>query len=190
MAVVDIDAPQLETAAADLEGALLIHGDVSDEGSVAAFTDAIAARFGRLFTREVDDTVYAEPLIVPGVVIAGARRTLLLVDARSPERYRGEVEPLDPVAGHIPGALNRPFQANLDAGGTFKSPAVLRAEFDALLAGTSSDLVVHLCGSGVTACHNLLAMEVAGLHGTRLYPGSWSEWCADPARPMTKGNAP
>ncbi len=123
-----------------------------------------------------------------GVRASIARRTLLLVDARGPERYRGETEPLDPVAGHIPGARNRPFTANLDATGTFKSPAALRAEWDAVLDGTSADLVVHQCGSGVTACHNLLAMEVAGLHGTRLYPGSWSEWCADPSRPMVKGS--
>ena len=122
-----------------------------------------------------------------GVRASIARQTLLLVDARGPERYRGEVEPLDPVAGHIPGARNRPFTANLDAAGTFKSPAALRAEWDAVLDGKSADLVVHQCGSGVTACHNLLAMEVAGLHGTRLYPGSWSEWCADPSRPMVRG---
>lgn len=122
-----------------------------------------------------------------GVRASIARRALLLVDARGPERYRGEVEPLDPVAGHIPGARNRPFTSNLDASGTFKSPATLRAEWDAVLAGTSAELVVHQCGSGVTACHNLLAMEVAGLHNTRLYPGSWSEWCADPSRPVVRG---
>lgn len=124
-----------------------------------------------------------------GVRASIARRTLLLVDARGPERFRGEVEPIDPVAGHIPGARNRPFTSNLGADGTFKSPATLRAEWEAVLDGKSADVVVHQCGSGVTACHNMLAMEVAGLHGTRLYPGSWSEWSADPARPIAKGTA-
>jgi len=119
-----------------------------------------------------------------GVMASVARQGLLLIDARAAERFRGETEPLDPVAGHIPGARNRPYTQNLNADGTFKHAAFLRAEFDALLDGVSKDLVVHQCGSGVTACHNLLAMEIAGLRGTRLYPGSWSEWCADPARPV------
>lgn len=132
--------------------------------------------------RHVTPTVNAT-----GVLASLPRRALVLVDARAPERFRGETEPLDPVAGHIPGARNRPFTHNLDAGGTFKHPAFLRAEFDALLDGDAHDLVVHQCGSGVTACHNLLAMEVAGLAGTRLYPGSWSEWCADPERPVAIG---
>jgi thiosulfate/3-mercaptopyruvate sulfurtransferase len=107
----------------------------------------------------------------------------VLVDARAPERYRGETEPIDPVAGHIPGALNRYFQANLTPEGRFKPAPVLRDEFLALLGARTAEDVVHQCGSGVTACHNLLAMEVAGLHGSTLYPGSWSEWCADPKRP-------
>ena len=94
------------------------------------------------------------------------------------------------MAGHIPGALNRPHTLNLNADGRFKQPAFLRAEFDALLDGTSHERVVHQCGSGVTACHNILAMEVAGLHGTRLYPGSWSEWCADPAAVDRLAHAP
>ncbi len=108
----------------------------------------------------------------------------LLVDARVPERFRGEIEPLDPVAGHIPGARNRPYGLNLNADGTFKPAEVLRAQFAELLGATAPEHVAHYCGSGVTACHNLLAMEVAGLGGTRLYPGSWSEWCADPTRPV------
>ena len=110
-----------------------------------------------------------------------------MVDARAANRYRGEVEPMDPVAGHIPGALNRPNTQNLEADGRFKSPAQLRAEFEALLGGRAPQAVVHQCGSGITASHNLLAMEIAGLAGSRLYPGSWSEWCADPARPVAKG---
>ena len=108
-----------------------------------------------------------------------------LVDARSAARFRGEVEPLDPVAGHIPGATLRCFQDNLAAGGRFKPAAQLRAEFDAW--ATPAAQVVHQCGSGVTACHNLLAMAHAGLEGSALYPGSWSEWCADPARPVATG---
>lgn len=108
-----------------------------------------------------------------------------LVDARNGARFRGEVEPLDPVAGHIPGATLRFFQDNLVPGGRFKPADQLRAEFDAW--ATPADRVVHQCGSGVTACHNLLAMTHAGLEGSALYPGSWSEWCADPARPVATG---
>jgi thiosulfate/3-mercaptopyruvate sulfurtransferase len=110
-----------------------------------------------------------------------------LIDARAAERFRGEVEPLDPVAGHIPGAVNRPFKDNLDAQGRFLPPEALREAFAPLLAGGTPIDVVHQCGSGVTACHNLLAMEHAGLPGALLYPGSWSEWCADPARPIARG---
>ena len=112
----------------------------------------------------------------------------LLVDARSPDRFRGENETLDPVAGHIPGAVNRFFRENLERTGLFKLPAVLRQEFKALMAGHSPSDIVHQCGSGVTACHNLLAMEHAGLSGSTIYPGSWSEWCADPARPVARGH--
>lgn len=114
----------------------------------------------------------------------GRRR---LIDARAPERFRGEVEPLDPVAGHIPGALNRPFKDNLGADGRFLDAAALRAAFAPLLGGRRPAETVHMCGSGVTACHNLLAMEAAGLAGSLLYPGSWSEWCGDPARPIARG---
>jgi thiosulfate/3-mercaptopyruvate sulfurtransferase len=110
-----------------------------------------------------------------------------VVDARAPERYRGDVEPLDKAAGHIPGALNRFFQHNLGPDGRFKSPEALRAEFSAVLEGRDLSSVVQQCGSGATACHNLLAMEHAGLGTTRLYPGSWSEWSADPSRPVAKG---
>ena len=102
-------------------------------------------------------------------------------------RYRGEVEPMDPVAGHIPGALNRPNGQNLQADGRFKDAAQLREEFTALLDGRDPAAIVHQCGSGITACHNLLSMEIAGLAGSRLYPGSWSEWCSDPSRPVAKG---
>lgn len=122
-----------------------------------------------------------------GIMNSLPRQSLVVVDARAPERYRGETEPLDPVAGHIPGARNRPASQNLNADGTFKDPTQLGAEFRALLGDDAPDVVVHQCGSGVTACHNLLAMEVAGMRGTRLYPGSWSEWCADASRPVAVG---
>nr|HET7859914.1 sulfurtransferase [Caldimonas sp.] len=111
----------------------------------------------------------------------------MLIDARTAERFRGESEPIDPVAGHIPGAFQRFHRANLEASGTFKSKGALRDEFGALLGGRAPSDVIHSCGSGVTACHNLLAMEHAGLAGSTLYPGSWSEWSADPERPIARG---
>jgi thiosulfate/3-mercaptopyruvate sulfurtransferase len=116
-----------------------------------------------------------------------ARPAFTVIDARAANRYRGEVEPMDPVAGHIPGALNRPNGQNLQADGRFKDAAQLREEFTALLDGRDPAAIVHQCGSGITACHNLLSMEIAGLAGSRLYPGSWSEWCSDPSRPVAKG---
>jgi thiosulfate/3-mercaptopyruvate sulfurtransferase len=109
---------------------------------------------------------------------------MTIVDARSNDRYHGQNETIDPVAGHIPGALNRFFKHNLDDSGRFKQPKALREDFAAVLAGVPPEQVVHQCGSGVSACHNLLAMEIAGLPGSRLYPGSWSEWVSDPARPV------
>jgi len=112
---------------------------------------------------------------------------LLVLDARAAERYRGDAEPIDPVAGHIPGARNRPYTENLDAQGAFKPAAQLRSEFEAALGGVAPSAVVHQCGSGVTSCHNALAMAVAGLPASRLYPGSWSEWVADPSRPVAIG---
>ncbi len=121
----------------------------------------------------MDSLVYATPEIH-------------LIDARAPERFRGENETLDPVGGHIPGAVNRFFQLNLGPDGRFKPADQLRGEFESLLGELPLDTVVHQCGSGVTACHNLLAMEIAGLPGTRLYAGSWSAWCADPDRPVAR----
>jgi thiosulfate/3-mercaptopyruvate sulfurtransferase len=110
-----------------------------------------------------------------------------VLDARATPRYKGEVEPLDPVAGHIPGALNRPFNLNLGPDGLMKSPEELQEEFEALLGERDPMSVVHQCGSGVTATPNLLAMEVAGLGRTTLYAGSWSDWCANPTHPVEKG---
>lgn len=108
-----------------------------------------------------------------------------ILDARAPERYRGEVEPVDPVAGHIPGAFNRPFPTNL-RDGVYKPADELRTEFEALLAGRKPEALIHQCGSGVSALANMIAMEHAGLSGSKLYAGSWSEWCADPARPVAR----
>ena len=112
----------------------------------------------------------------------------LVVDARAPERYRGEIEPLDPVAGHVPGAVNHPMARSLEADGRFRDAAALRSSFEATLGGRSPESVIQSCGSGVTACHNLLAMELAGLPGAALYAGSWSAWCADPRRPVARGD--
>jgi thiosulfate/3-mercaptopyruvate sulfurtransferase len=141
------------------------------------------------------------PTVKPGSFVAGDSLTssidavglqqqlgqVRLIDARAPERFRGDVEPLDAQAGHIPGASNRLFKNNLQADGCFKPAQQLREEFNALLAPFTPTQVVHQCGSGVTACHNLLAMEHAGLGGSQLYPGSWSEWSSDPDRPVAKG---
>ncbi|MDW5418262.1 sulfurtransferase [Iodobacter sp. CM08] len=113
-----------------------------------------------------------------------AQPIFTVVDARSPSRFKGEGETLDPVGGHIPGAINRFFQDNLQADGRFKLATELNAEWQAVLSGVKASNSVQQCGSGVTACHNLLALEVAGLSGARLYAGSWSEWCADPLRPI------
>lgn len=110
-----------------------------------------------------------------------------IIDARATPRFRGEVEPLDPVAGHIPGALNRPFNLNIAADGRFRPAAELRAEFDVLLGGRDPSTVVHHCGSGVSAVPNIIAMEIAGLGRTALFAGSWSEWCSDPSRPVAQG---
>ncbi len=113
----------------------------------------------------------------------------LVLDARAMPRFRGDVEPLDRVGGHVPGARNRPFEQNLASNGHFKSAPQLREEFTAALGTTAPGAVVHMCGSGVTACHNLLAMEYAGLTGSRLYAPSWSGWISDPARPVATGDA-
>ena len=112
----------------------------------------------------------------------------LIVDARAADRFRGENETLDPVAGHIPGAANRCFRDNLGADNCFKSAEQLRGEWLALMAGRVPGELVQQCGSGVTACHNLLAMATAGLPGSELYPGSWSEWCAQPGAPIARGD--
>jgi thiosulfate/3-mercaptopyruvate sulfurtransferase len=113
----------------------------------------------------------------------------VLLDARAAERFEGKIEPLDPKAGHVPGARNHPYTRNLDADGRFLGANTLRQQFSTLLGSAPPSAVVSMCGSGVTACHTLLALELAGLEGARLYAGSWSEWCRDPGRPIATGPA-
>lgn len=144
---------------------------------------APSTRAARTFTPAPRPSMIVTAAEVPGVTASASAR---LVDARAPERFRGDVEPLDPVAGHIPGAANHFFGQNL-ADGRFRSPDDLRAGFEASLGAVAGEAIVCYCGSGVTACHNILALEHAGLKGARLYPGSWSEWCADPSRGVEKG---
>jgi thiosulfate/3-mercaptopyruvate sulfurtransferase len=124
------------------------------------------------------------------VLRASKDGTIRILDARAPERYRGDVEPIDAVAGHVPGARNHPFTLGVGADGRFLSAPELRRAFESSLQGATAERAVAMCGSGITACHLLLAMDAAGLKGARLYPGSWSEWTRDPARPVARGEAP
>lgn len=120
--------------------------------------------------------------------IISSQGQLCVVDARGEARYRGDVEPLDPVAGHIPNAINRPFELNLKEDGTFKDPEILKIEWMAFLKDHKDQIIVHQCGSGISACHNIFSMYYAKLGITRLYPGSWSEWCKDSNHPVIKCN--
>jgi len=153
-------------------------------GTLQAGDGAPAAR--RFVAHADADAWVSTAQVVRGL----AQRAYLLVDARAPERYAGAVEPLDSVAGHVPGAVNHPFGANLGPGGHFLDAEQLRRRWLARLDARAPAEVVAMCGSGVTACQNLLALEVAGLHGARLYAGSWSEWIRDPARPVARGGEP
>ncbi|HSY06349.1 MAG TPA: sulfurtransferase [Steroidobacteraceae bacterium] len=150
---------------------------------------AVAARPARHFSAAPDTALVADSAEVCAAVDSGALAsgTTILVDARSAERFAGENETIDPVAGHIPGARNHPFSANHDAQGRFLAPAQLRHAWELTLRGGTPRQVIAMCGSGVTACHNLLALEVAGLPGGRLYAGSWSEWIRDPAHAVARG---
>lgn len=149
---------------------------------------------GRALSTEVPHSAHAELdvnlhdwVVTTDDVLSNLdQQSFCVVDARGPDRFRGENETIDPVGGHIPGARNRFFGENLDANGCFRPAEDLRREFLSLLAGVGPEQVVMQCGSGVTACHNLLAMEIAGLRGAKLYAGSWSEWCSDPARPVAR----
>jgi thiosulfate/3-mercaptopyruvate sulfurtransferase len=167
------------TAVAVLDGgfkAWLAHGGAVESGETAG----PSARF--------------TPRIDPGAVLTTAEveRALkegaaLLVDARAAERFAGSVEPIDSVAGHVPGAVNHPFTANLGADGRFLPLPELERRWRERLAGRNPEAVIAMCGSGVTACHHLLSLEAAGLQGGRLYAGSWSEWIRDPRRPVARG---
>ena len=137
------------------------------------------------FDATVDDSQWLGTDAIKSGLADGS---ILLVDARTAERFRGESEPIDPVAGHIPGAINLPLQRNLNADGTFRSAAELRRLYRTAIGAHNPSQVAAMCGSGVTACHNLLAMELAGLTGGRLYAGSWSEWIRDPGRPVATGS--
>lgn len=194
MQVVSYDAAGGALAAARLWWLLRLTGvDAAVlDGGLAAWSAAgrpvesgapVARSASQLALRYDQDKFVLDPDAVAG----GASGQLL--DARAHPRYRGDVEPLDRVGGHVPGALNRPFADNLGSGGRFKPAAQLRGEFQSVLGSTASTDVVHMCGSGVTACHNLLAMEHAGLHGSRLYAPSWSGWVSDPSRPVATGDA-
>jgi thiosulfate/3-mercaptopyruvate sulfurtransferase len=147
-------------------------GHVTSTAATTARPTTFVARAGRA---SVDAQYLLDRLGQPDLTI---------IDARASDRFRGENETLDPVGGHIPGAINRPFRDNLAADGRFKSAAELATAWRAVLGGKIGDGVVHQCGSGVSACHNMLALAIAGLPQGRLYPGSWSEWCADPSRPV------
>jgi len=150
-----------------------------------ATSGGVEHRAARTFTGSPHPEMTVDAAAVASHIGASGWR---LVDARAPERYRGDVEPIDKVAGHIPGAVNHPFNSNLEPAGTFLDPAQLREHLERSLGGVAADRTVCYCGSGVTACHNLLALEHAGLHGAKLYPGSWSEWSSDPSRPVEKSS--
>ncbi|KDP86553.1 3-mercaptopyruvate sulfurtransferase [Cupriavidus sp. SK-3] len=170
------------------------HGAVAvlDGGKNAWVAAGLPLEAGNTPDPETPGNLIRKASLVPTVdadaVLANlANPKRLVVDARAADRFRGENETLDPVGGHIPGAVNRFFKDNLEGNGSFKPAAALKQEFGQVLGGTPASEAVMQCGSGVTACHNLLALEVAGLPGAALYPGSWSEWCADPARPVASG---
>ncbi len=170
-------------AAAVLNGGLqawLAAGGAVESGPVSAAAPRPATQFAvhAALLDSVDATTVQGQL---------GRTSQTVLDARAPARFRGEVEPFDPVAGHIPGALNRPYNQNIGEDGLFKPAEVLRAELEALLGDRSAATVVHHCGSGVSAIPNILAMQVAGLGASTLFAGSWSEWCSDPARPVARG---
>ena len=165
-------------AAAVLDG-----GFAKWRGEGKAIANGVEQRSAREFHGAPDGAMTVDAAGVAGML---GRSDWRLLDARAPERYRGEVEPIDKVAGHIPGALNHPYATNLTPDNTFLPPDELRATLTHALGGLPPGQTVCYCGSGVTACHNVLALEHAGLHGAKLYPGSWSEWSSDPSRPVEK----
>ena len=171
------------------EVAVLDGGFAAWERAGLPVSSTIEARAPRQFSARADARALVSTAEVASAVDSGAltRREALLVDARSADRFAGENESIDPVAGHIPGARNHPFAGNHDAQGRFLTPAELARAWQETLRGSVPRQVIAMCGSGVTACHNLLALEVAGLSGARLYAGSWSEWIRDPAHAVARG---
>ncbi len=147
-------------------------------------SDALPAIIPGGFTCTPNPALAVDADTVESIRLSTAHR---LIDARPEQRFTGEREPIDKLAGHIPGAINWVFEENLDMDGTYLQPAELRENYLLLMKGVAPENIVHSCGSGVTACHNILAMEIAGLSGSRLYPGSWSEWITDPTRPVALG---
>lgn len=162
--------------------ALLDGGLQAWQAAGGTLTDVVPTPVPRVFVARPQNTLVKADYVLERIETPHMH----LVDARSADRFRGENETIDPVGGHIPGAVNRFFKDNLRPDGRFKPAAELRAEWLAVLAGALPDQVVHQCGSGVSACLNMVAMEIAGLPGSRLYAGSWSEWCADPGRPVER----
>ena len=166
------------------------HGVALLDGGLQAWQASGGAMTAELMSRprgSITLQTSLTPVVSVDDVVANLKQAArLVIDARAPDRFRGENETIDPVAGHIPGAKNRWFKENLQADGCFKSAEALRADFSALIH--SPDTTIAQCGSGISACHNLLAMEIAGLPGAALYPGSWSEWSSDPSRPVAFGN--
>ena len=159
------------------------------DGGIDAWTRAgyaVSTDVAQLTTSTFEANVADSPVSVDTWVGKLGEIDCSILDARSAERFRGENETVDPVGGHIPSASNRPYASNLNSDNTFKDAVTLRNEWELVLEGRTPQQIVHSCGSGVTACNNALAMEIAGLPGSRLYPGSWSEWSADPKRPLAK----
>jgi thiosulfate/3-mercaptopyruvate sulfurtransferase len=171
-------------AAAVLDG-----GFAAWERAALPVSRALDTRAPRQFVAAADPAMVASTAEVAAALDSGAlqRGETLLIDARSAERFAGENETLDPVAGHIPGARNHPYSGNLDPQQRFHGVQQLQRQWQHTLRGTAPAAVIAMCGSGVTACHNLLALEAAGLSGARLYAGSWSEWIRDPARAVARG---
>jgi thiosulfate/3-mercaptopyruvate sulfurtransferase len=192
--VIVYDAANGALAAARLWWLLRFAGQpaaVLDGGLDAWRSAGFPLESGGVETEPTEVRIAFDPERIASVDEVARARTdpaLLLLDARAAPRYRGDVEPLDTAAGHVPGARNRPFGDNLQADGRFKPATELAREFASLLGRVDPGAVVHMCGSGVTACHNLLAMEHAGLAGSRLFAPSWSGWIEDPAHPVAVGN--
>jgi thiosulfate/3-mercaptopyruvate sulfurtransferase len=171
------------------EVAVLDGGFAAWERAGLPVSSTVEARASRQFSARPDASMLVGTAEVAAALESGAiaRGETLLVDARSADRFAGENESIDPVAGHIPGARNHPFTANQDAQGRFLAPAQLERAWQDTLRGGTPRQVIAMCGSGVTACHNLLSLELAGLAGARLYAGSWSEWIRNPAHAVARG---